>query len=135
MRVERGVTRNVLVGRRWVVKVPAARTEGRGLVGLVWSVAHGILANLSERDWSALPGVCPVRWSLTGLVNVYPRADPPPPGDIAYAEIAPPTLAYDPKPANVGVLGGRLVWIDYDQSAGECVACLRVGPRHRETGR
>lgn len=79
VRVERGVTRTVLLVGRWAINLPRATRSGHGVL---WSLAHGVLANLSERHWSGWDGVCPVRWSLAGLVNVYPRCQPAalPPG-------------------------------------------------------
>lgn len=125
--VARGVTRIVLLVGPWAVKLPRLARAARR--GLLWSAATGLLANLSEREWSSWPGVAPVRWSLLGgLVQVYPRCAHPPDGPIDYDAIAPPGLPVDPKLANVGVLDGQLVWLDY-ADAGECVACLRYAAR------
>jgi hypothetical protein len=127
IRIERGVTRAVLLAGPWAVKVPRLAPAGPHR-GRLWSLAHGILANLSEAEWSRWPGVCPVVWSLAGLVNVYRRAQPislP----VDYAAISPPELSVDPKPENVGVLDGQLVWVDYAQTDGECVACRRFAAR------
>lgn len=113
--VHRGITRTVFVTRRWAIKVPRLK---RG--DALWSVTRGIQANLSERNWSLHPGVCPVRWSLAGLVNVYPRCEPADPGrDIDYVAIGFHSTS-DRKPENVGWLGGCLVWIDYDTSWNDC---------------
>lgn len=91
----------------------------------MWSFCGGILANLSEREWSGTPGVCPVLWSLCGLVNVYPRCEPVllSRDDIDFTGIGALFSTYeglgDEKPDNVGWLNGQLVWIDYDMS-GRC---------------
>ncbi|WP_435583365.1 hypothetical protein [Amycolatopsis thermoflava] len=122
--VHRGTTRTVLLAGRWVIKVPRIARDG----GRLWSFIRGVQANLSERDHSDRPGVCPVLWSLSGLVNVYPRCQPAPtdltPADYDAIGFAGPT---DPRPGNVGVLGGQLVWIDYDLSWSDCIACRRHG--------
>lgn len=120
-----GVTRTVFLIGRWAVKVPRLVPSGRGVL---WSLAHGILANLSEVEWSEMDGVCPPCWSLLGLVNVYPRCEPVD-GPVDFAAIADPAVPVDPKLSNVGVLDGRLVWIDY-ADAGECVACARFRGEH-----
>jgi hypothetical protein len=114
----------VLVGR-YAVKVPSWRGGCWGPRAFLWSVTAGIQANLSEWEWSGQPGTCPVLWSLFGLVNVYPRCAPVPADvEVDYEAIG---FAYtqDRKPDNVGYLAGRLVWLDYDQSSGECAACRR----------
>jgi hypothetical protein len=124
VQVHRGITRTVLVTGRWAVKFPSFRAYGHGLRGVLWSVTRGIQANLSELAWSDSPGVCPVRWSLAGLVNVYPRADRVPDG----AHIDWDAIGFlgpaDRKEPNVGRLAGRLVMIDYDMSWADCL-CRR----------
>lgn len=119
--IRHGICRDVLLIGRWAIKVPTFR------YGLT-SFARGILANDSERSWSGMPGLCPVVWSLGGLVNIYPRCDPLPAiravefdeDPTAYAEIAPDWPAPDRKPDNLGVLDGRIVWLDYDGSWNGC---------------
>lgn len=71
--IRRGITRTVLLAGRWAIKVPSHRAHGDGIRGVLWSITRGIQANFSEAEWSTSPGVCPVRWSIAGLVNVYPR--------------------------------------------------------------
>jgi hypothetical protein len=126
--IRRGVTRTVLLAGPWAVKIPSLRAYNRGLPGLLWSITRGIQANLSEREWSTSPGVCPVRWSIVGLLNIYPRCTPitHEPTDSEYDAIGfhGPT---DRKPHNVGWLAGRLVWVDYDMSWNDCIACRRFG--------
>lgn len=122
--IRRGVTRTVILTRRWAIKVPALGGNGRGLL---WSLTAGIQANLSERQWSTSDNVVPIVWSLGGVVNVYRRAMA-----VAYvpSEAYPPLthangipLRVDPKLANVGILDGHLVWVDYDQTKGEGTGC------------
>lgn len=130
VQIHRGTTRTVLLAGRWAIKVPRLTLSGRPLS---WTVAHGVLANLSERDLTAAgaTGIAPVLWSLAGLVQVYPRCAPAPYEPRDYTAIADPAVPVDPRPHNVGLLAGELVWLDYAES-GECVACGRY--RH-ERGR
>lgn len=74
--IRRGLTRTVILTRRWAVKLPQLAAHGDGVAGVLWSLARGISANLSERQWSNSPGVCPVTYSLAGLVNLYRRCAP-----------------------------------------------------------
>lgn len=63
--------------------------------------------------------MCPVRLSLLGgVVNVYPRCAPVP----AAREHEAPMLPYggDRKLDNLGLLAGRVVWLDYDGSWNGC---------------
>lgn len=124
--VHRGITRTVFVAGRWAVKFPSLRAYGDGARGVVWSVTRGIQANLSEVAWSGSPGVCPVLWSLAGLVNVYPRADRLPDG----AHIDWDAIGFlgpvDRKEPNVGRLAGTVVMIDFDMSWNDC-RCDRAG--------
>lgn len=114
IRIARGVTRIVFIGRRHVVKLP--RFNPRSGRGALWSLAEGVLANLSEAEWSGWPGVCPVKWSLLGVINVYRRCDPVElDDDFDFAAVAPGLGHFDPKEANLGLLDGRLVWVDYAQ--------------------
>ena len=127
MKIERGVTRTVILARSWAIKVPRLRSYGDGLAGVLWSITRGIQANLSEREWSGSPGTCPVRWSFAGLVNIYPRCAPAT-HDVTDAEYEATGLLgpADRKPRNVGWLNGRLVWIDYDMSWNDCRSCGRM---------
>lgn len=131
--IRRGATRTVILTRRYAIKVPALRGSGRSWL---WALTAGMQANMSEREWSDLDSVCPVTWSFAGIVNVYPRArtvahvdpDAYPPLTIAGAP-----LRVDPKPQNVGVLDGRLVWLDYDQYHGPCQTCVWRQQQHELT--
>lgn len=125
--IRRGITRTVILTRKWAVKVPSLRSYGRNLRGAIWSITRGIQANLSEAEWSNSPGVCPVRWSWLGLINVYPRCELLSPGaDVDYDAIG-ALFPSDKKPENVGLLNGQLVWIDFDCSWNDC----RCGGRER----
>lgn len=124
--VRNGITRTVILTRSWAVKVPSLRGGCRGPRAFLWSLTAGIQANLSEQEWSGTAGTCPVRWSLLGLVSVYPRCGPVLDGaDVDYAGTGWPfdLDRMDCKPDNVGYLAGRLVWLDYDQSNYRCVSC------------
>lgn len=113
-----GITRTVLLTRRYAVKVPSFRghCEG-GARGRLAGFARGLLANQSESLWHSYEGwagqVAPVLHSwLGGLVQVYPRCQPVPAG---WAEF--PSLEPEPgdrKPENFGLLNGRVVRIDYE---------------------
>jgi hypothetical protein len=131
--VRRGITRTVVLTKRRAYKMPSLRRYGDGLAGLLWSISRGILANQSEATWwrnSADPSLCPVLHSwLGGIINVYPRCEP----FVATAEQAAAMQARewvpveskwpapgDDKPDNFGVLGGRVVRIDYDMNYNGC---------------
>jgi hypothetical protein len=121
MEIRRGITRTVVLVGRWALKFPSLRAYGDGPRGVVWSITRGIQANLSEITWTGSPGVCPVVWSLAGLVNLYPRCEPvltePTEEEYSATGVLGPT---DRKASNVGWLKGRLVWIDYDMSWNDC---------------
>lgn len=125
MEVKRGITRTVLLTRHWAIKVPSVRARGFGVRGFLSSVTRGISANLSECAWSTsdTPGICPVRWSLAGLVSVYPRCIPVDPDhEIDWEAVGFP-LPTDRKHQNVGWLNDRIVMIDYDTSWNDCPRC------------
>jgi hypothetical protein len=117
--VRTGISRTVILVGRYAVKIPATRrgTGALGTRGRIWSFAHGILANLSEQEWSDTPGVCPVLYGFAGLVNVYPRCEPV---TIQHEQVDYDAIGFlgecDRKPDNVGWLNGRMVWVDYDMS-------------------
>lgn len=124
MRIKHGITRTVLLTRRYAIKVPSFRGHCEGGVrGRLYGFACGILANDSERKWHNYEGwngqAAPVLRSwLGGLVQVYPRCDPLPVNDRdEYVGSLPlPVLDPDPgdhKPDNYGLLNGRVVRIDY----------------------
>lgn len=103
----RGTTREVLLVGRWAIKVPTWRHGLR-----CW--CHGVLANYGEREWSGFRQSMlkpnPVLWSSPGaLINVYRRARP--------CAIRPHWYDWTPwgdaKSANLGVVDGRVVIVDY----------------------
>lgn len=120
MRIVRtGITRTVILTRRYAVKVPSLRKHCvGGLRGRLYGFASGILANDSERQWSGYEGwsgqAAPVLRSwLGGLVQVYPRCDPLPADFDGHLPKLDPNPG-DMKPDNFGVLDGRIVRLDYD---------------------
>lgn len=129
----RGITRTVILTRRWAIKVPTIRGLGSpDIKGMrIASFCRGVLANRSELEWSSVGGVNPVVWSLRGLVNVYRRADRVPDGtyleDEDYVGLTEDWVPIgDRKPENIGVVNGRVVWIDYDYSYNPpCLVCPR----------
>lgn len=133
MQVRRGITRTVLLVGRWAAKFPSLRTHDAGLRGLLWSLARGVLANQSEAEWSGYEawrhsGYAPVRWSLFGgVINVYPRCVPVV-GELTEEDYASTGIIgpMDSKPDNVGLLNGRLVWLDYDQNWNDVPPCMHL---------
>lgn len=130
MRIVRtGVTRTVVLVGRFAVKVPSLRGIGtyRGLRKRLASFASGYSSNLNEAVWSEYEPwqgkVAPVLRSwLWGVVQVYPRCDPMPPdgwsydGGWTYSGTDLPEMGRSPgdfKPDNLGLLDGRVVWLDY----------------------
>lgn len=105
-----GITREVLLVRRWAIKVPKVRYGWRYFL-------HGILANLQEREWwrewSNNEQLCPVlRSSRLGFWLVMPRTE-----DVSDDELPPREtfvdLPMDYKADNFGWLNGRIVLRDY----------------------
>lgn len=137
MIVRRGITRTVLLTKRYAVKLPSLRAHGDGLAGLLWSFCRGVLANQAERTWSSYDAwagkLCPVLRSwLGGIVNVYPRCEPyevTPEQEMAMfrRELRPVDIDPTPgdnKPENYGwlTIAGRrtLVFLDYDINYNGC---------------
>lgn len=118
--VRRGITRAVLLVGPWAIKVPSLRANGLSARGVMWSMSRGVSANLSEISWTGSPGTCPVRWSLAGLVNVYPRLEHVDPAlEVDYDAIGFLGPA-DRKPENLGWLDGQVVYVDFDMSWNDC---------------
>lgn len=124
MIIRRGISRTVLLTRRYAVKVPSFRGHCTGRFrGRLRGFAVGIIANQDEADWHDFEGwegqVAPVLHSwIGGLINVYPRCEPLPldAAGAYFGDEPLPTLDPDPgdhKPDNYGILGGRIVRIDY----------------------
>lgn len=120
-----GICRTVYLVGPWAIKTPRLRlphpppSEG-GAEWRVWSLARGVQANLSERQWGGVEGVAPVLWSLLGVVNIYPRCQPWEGPEPDYDAIGVGWLPRDRKPENIGLLDGEPVWIDYDGSWNGC---------------
>ncbi len=123
--VRHGISRTVLLTRRWAIKVPSGRGGSiGGARGRLQSLAWGVLANQSEYQWYAFEGwagqVAPVLRSwLWGLVQVYPRCDPLPVDDRGEYMGDDPLPVLEPDPGdhkldNYGLLDGRVVRLDYD---------------------
>lgn len=135
MLVRRGITRTVLLTKRYAVKFPSLRPYGDGFAGLLWSLCRGILANQSEAQWwkhsppEQKQAMCPVLASWAGgLVNVYPRCEPfvvTEELELAmhqrtYFPVHMDPAPGDNKPDNDGVLHGRVVFLDYDMNYNGC---------------
>jgi hypothetical protein len=136
--IRRGVTRTVILTRRHAVKVPSLRAYGGGIAGALWSICRGILANQAEAEWwrnadsKTRTMLCPVRWSLAGVVNVYPRCEPFEANDEQqlamfdgnWRPLDPDPAPGDEKPDNYGWLtengARRLVRVDYDMNWNGC---------------
>jgi hypothetical protein len=132
-----GLTRTVILIGPYAIKVPTIR------YGIpMW--CRGVLANESEHEWSSVDGVNPVLWSLGALVNVYRRAQPVGPDWVGrkhpafdaarYDALTPGFMpAGDRKPDNLGIVGGRVLWVDYDSSwnGPRCPTCTADAAVHR----
>lgn len=116
--ITHGTTRTVILIGKYAIKIP------RFTAPYAWSITRGIQANISEREWSGSPGTCPVLYSLIGLINIYPRCQPVTwdMTDDEYDDIGLLGPA-DRKPNNIGLLNGKLVWVDYDMSWNDCRRC------------
>lgn len=124
-----GISRTAILIGPFAVKVPRLVPIERSLTGAVWTVARAVIANQSERQWSNVDGVMPVKASLLGgLVNIYPRAEPLTAQDRQDAirdkrwfdSIGEGWIPRDRKWQNVGRYLGRRVWLDYDGSWNRC---------------
>lgn len=125
MKITRGVTRTVILTKKYAIKVPKLH-DSKG--HRAWTWARGLLANISEYDCTMYantayktPQVCPVVKSyLGGIVNVYPRAEPLGTYDQQSLDELYDTLEFktpsDVKPDNLGWWNGHFVWLDYDMN-------------------
>lgn len=109
MKIIRGTTRIVFVGKKYVYKIPTPFSWKSFLLGL--------LGNMDERLWSGYSEkLCPVVFSLWGgWFAVMKRTEPLVPSEYDYRlfekEFA--GLPLDNKIENFGKLGERIVLIDY----------------------
>lgn len=112
------MTRHVLLIGPWAFKVPRVcrwKGENQHEVGCRWRLfVAGVLHNLNEWRDRARPDVAPALWTLGGFVNCARRAKPV---DLALLELHIAALARDGRrdlrPANLGLLDGHLVLVDY----------------------
>lgn len=115
--IKRGVSRTVILTRRWAIKVPSFRRSvtGGGLGSRLRSFAWGVAANHQELDWRGQPGFCPIKASWLGIVQIYPRCDEVDhkPTKKEFRAITGMGFPSDYKRENVGLLDGQLVWVDY----------------------
>lgn len=127
-----GVTRHVIITARYAFKFPNVRNG--------WPLfLRGILANLSEQEWgnyveSTIPPNPVIHAAPLGFCNMYRRAQPfeerldervlDEDGNMV-EDPALDALDFTPwgdkKRSNIGIVGGRLVMIDYDMSACACL--------------
>jgi hypothetical protein len=127
VKIRRGITRTVLLTKRYAIKVPRLY-DCKG--HKAWTFVRGWSANMSEVDWSyyveAKDQVCPViKTFLGGLINVYPRAEVCTDDDVAEANWEKLTFKTpsDRKATNFGWLNGKFVWLDYDMNWNDCRKC------------
>lgn len=120
MEIRRGVTRTVIVGRRWAVKLPIGL--GMSFHGLAGDLVRGWLANQSEWRQRRRPGVARPRLTLLHLVLVMPAADWV--GSDRFS-VKGPWQSIDPadvgardeaKPSSWGRFGDRWLLIDFDRA-------------------
>lgn len=109
-----GVTRVVILTRRYAIKLPNGES---------WkSLLYGLLANMQERRFAVMdwPELCPVRFSLPGgWLVVMPRARVMTDDEFATFDFA--AFVYkgeyvvpaERKSDSFGYLDGRVVAIDY----------------------
>ena len=127
MRLVRGITRTVILTKRYAIKMPRMKqvgTKKRGWQEYTFAFCHAVMANISELQQSHLDCVCPVIFSI-GIVNVYRRCEPlieDPPAE-ALAVLLDKIHSQDYKKENLGWLDGRLVFLDYDMSREVCKLC------------
>jgi hypothetical protein len=114
----KGVGRTAYLVGQYAIKVPSVRAYGQGLYGPLWTFLSGWLANLSEWEHRRATGVAGARFTLLGLVSVYPRCEPFTSKWVSLPSIN-SDLAKDVQPQNLGWHKGRVVFIDYDQRGSE----------------
>jgi hypothetical protein len=125
--IKRGTTRITILLGKWAFKVPIMNRSLKHFV-------KGWLGNVDERDIWREEGndmLCPVTWSLFGLINVMPRATPIT-GKFNKQEIlnkfkdAGASIDVCSGWKNFGIVRGELVMLDYAtcrESSDECSDC------------
>lgn len=110
-----GITREVLLTRRYAIKIPK-------LIYGWHKFLCGLLANMQERQFADanLPGLCPVVFSLPGgWILVMRRAEPLTDEEWrafdarSFCERPDCTVPAEFKRDSFGVLDGRIVAVDY----------------------
>lgn len=123
----RGVTRFVILTKRYAIKLPRFWWHNR----FRWQMfLFGLLGNMQEREFASTgwPELCPVVWSLPGGWCVVMRRAEPLTEDLTdeqYRELVDHDDYHVPaehKIDSFGWLGGRIVAIDYG-GFGRCAAC------------
>lgn len=111
----RGITRTVILTRRWAIKLPNMRYGWEHFL-------RGLLANMQEREFgrTGWPGFCPVTFSLPGgWLVVMPRVRMMTPGEFErfdadmFCERGDYVIPAEAKWDSFGYLNGRIVAIDY----------------------
>lgn len=124
MKIKRGCSRTVLLIGSWAIKVPTTRPYGRRQQRL-WAWCRGYLANQSEVSWNGTDGTCPILWRLGSIVVCFKRAKhldyQMSADEVEWWDAVAPALPFgDRKTENLGIVDGRIVWIDYDSSWNGC---------------
>jgi len=114
LQVEVGVSRAVILTRRWAIKIPH---PGRSLRMFL----IGMIGNMDERLWSRFDErLCPVRYCAPGglflvmpRVQVVFREDSDLEREDVWLFFDEVPLVQDWNPENFGLLDGNLVCLDY----------------------
>lgn len=118
--VRYGVTREVILTRRYAIKVPRLSFGWRNFL-------HGLLGNMQEAAFSAAgwPELCPVEFSIPGgWLLVMRRAEPLSDADwerfdaMSFRETEDYIVPVEAKQDSFGWLDGRIVAVDYGSYGG-----------------
>lgn len=117
--IKTGVTRWVILTRKYAIKVPRPDYGWRLFI-------EGVRANLNEREFyqiaqipdneltKALPYICPILWASWGAwIVVMPRCKPLLPETARECFLMMEKLVGDHKDDNYGVFNGKVVMFDY----------------------
>lgn len=125
MEIKHGTFRIVILVGSLAFKVPAPVGSWKGRLH---SFLQGWQQNLTERAYSKLKDehLCPVYFSLFGLVNVMPRCEPYDPRHITLdgvyqklKEDCPYWYVVEKKPSSFGYFNNYLIALDYGN---DCIA-------------